>query len=99
MPESIAPPFIVEYLLEKYYETDDPVEEASSFVIFAEEFMDKHRPSTLTNVEGNYVIRLTNGDDVSIAPPVERGGMQQSGRAIPVTGHDTAREILKKGGP
>ena len=97
-------PFIVEYLLDKYEEEVDisPSVEGHDlyrFLKWCKEFMDKHRPSTFRSVEGSYVIQLTNGDEVSISPPLERGSMQPSGRAIPVTGHETAKEMLRGGGP
>ena len=97
-----AAPFIVDYLLELHAQfaeekPDSPL--AGDFPGFARKFMDQHRPSTMQNVGGNFVIKLTNGDEVAVAPPLEGGGMQQSGRAIPVTGHETAREIVKAGGP
>jgi len=95
------PPFLVDYLLDKYNQKtqDGPVPGLTGFAEFAKEFMGEHRPSLLQNVEGNYVIRLMNGDDVSVAPPFTPGEMQQSGRAIPVTGMETAREIRRAGGP
>jgi hypothetical protein len=105
MPSDLQPPALVDYLFEKWCEEMSPDDllaggNADDFVVFCRKFLEEHLPSLLTNVEGNYVVRLMNGDEVSICPPMPRdGSMQSSGRAIPVTGQDTAREILNQGGP
>lgn len=110
----VRAPFIVDYLLDKFAkhrkdEAKDMAEAATAeegygwvptrFSEFCREFMNEHRPSTMQNVEGNYIITLTSGDEVSVAPPFVSGDMQRGGRAIPVTGMATVKEILKAGGP
>lgn len=96
----IMAPTLVDYLLEKYEATLDAPGSLEGFANWARDHLEENRPSTLQNVEGNYIICLMNGDEVAIAPPFKMdGSMQRSGRAIPVTGVDTAREILQAGGP
>lgn len=96
----ITVPFIVNYLLERYIAQSNSKTQidVDAFREWASMYMDTQRPSTIRSIAGNYVVKLVNGDEVSLAPPFEEGGMQHGGRAIPVTGHETAREILKAGG-
>lgn len=72
----------------------EEVANLDSFRQFAEEYLAANRPTTLGAMDGNYKVVLTNMRECSISPPLDevRGTMQPA-HAMPVTGHDTQRDM------
>ena len=67
-----------------------------AFRQFALQYLDKNRPSAITHAEMNFIIQLMNQKRFSIATQrnVQPGTMQSSG-AIPITGRETAMEMMR----
>jgi hypothetical protein len=66
-----------------------------AFRNFAFNYLTNYRPSAITHAEANFIIQLTNGKTTAVCPGAEslRGTMQPSSY-IPVTGRETAQEIM-----
>lgn len=101
-PAEGVPPSFLRYLLGKYMGSkpgggDDAVEAhgrkaVSDFIEFSEVHLKANRPTEISHAEANYGIKLTNGDQFLIAPPLDLtpGAMQES-QSVPVTGSGSDR--------
>ena len=72
------------------------MDQLSAFREFCYNFLSNNRPATISHAEANYIIQFTGGQLVAVCPAMERlKGTMQASSYIPVTGRETALEIMR----
>lgn len=94
-PHVLLVNYLVEEYLRQHGENDPQLPDMRPFLEWARSYMDNNRPSMMKYHGPDLVIQLTNGDEVMLAPPFKTGSMQPS-MPVPVTGKDTAMEIMRE---
>lgn len=78
---------VTAHVLEKFLQTlaEDRREQisVSAFAEFAQSFLHQNRPSRIEVDSGNYIVQLSNGDWVSLCPPLVQ---QPAAGYMPVSG-------------
>ena len=107
-PSKGLPPSFMQHFVKKYREEKGDKDGGSSeweihintikaFAEFVEDHLNENRPSQIGHAESNFIVKLMNNDQFSVAPPlaVIPGSMQEA-NAMPITGSKVLEEEITK---